>query len=393
MREEGMRINCVEIIPIDIPWCTPFRISLGVEYPSEFILLKIFTDEGFAGIGSVGGFVPAIRGGHTRESAMALLKKIASEVLLGQNPLNIENILFSCEAMVGGAWSILAPIDYALYDLKGKILNVPVYQLLGGLCREKIALEQIVGLGEPEEQAEMAEKYVKAGFHSIKLHVGSNPRKAIERVKIVREAIGPEIPLALDLSGVFKRVDALRLIEKLTPFEINFVEDPVMPNDVDGMLYVKNKINLPIVADRSAVSILDAYYLIKRMAVDSFHVLLTRIGGLQRALKYTLLVETAGLDYQVCTLGTSIEHAAGAHFAVSRPKMRGFLDELGLLFYLYGGTETKNMEKGKDIVKEISGRVENGYLYPPSGPGLGIELNEEMVDQYLSKNITKLKVG
>jgi L-alanine-DL-glutamate epimerase-like enolase superfamily enzyme len=382
------KISRIEIIPVDIPYKRPFRVSFGGVVPGNFIVLKILTNEGVEGIGSSTGFLPL--NGQTRESAMALMKDIASEVLLGQDPLNTDLILSNVERRIGQNWPVLAHFDYALYDLKGRILNIPVYQLLGGLCREKIPLEMIVMMDDPEVQAELALEYINSGFHSLKMHVGPDPKLAIKRFKTVREAVGPDIPIAIDMAGVYGARDALRLIEELVQYDINFAEDPCSPNDIDGLVDIRRRTNIPLVADLIARSVIEARNVIKRRAADSFHALLGRIGGIRRATKYTTLIEAEDLDYQICTLGTGIEHAAGAHFAVSRSKKERLFDELGLIFYLHGGINTKEIKS--DITKEISGQIENGYLYPPKGPGLGIELNEEMVKKYSASDVNKIVV-
>jgi L-alanine-DL-glutamate epimerase-like enolase superfamily enzyme len=382
-----MKINKVEIIPIDIPQHTPFRVSSGGSTTSNFIILKILTDEGLEGIGSsksFGGMNPS------RESAMLIMKDIASGILLGQDPLNTDLLLRQVEAKVFENWSILAHFDYALYDLKGKILNVPVYQLLGGLCREKIPLEWIIILDEPEAQAEIALKYLRAGFHSFKLHVGDDTKMAVKRFRTVREAIGPDIPIGIDMSGVYGVHDALRLIEELVPYNLHFAEQPLTTYDIDGFVDIKGRTAIPLVGDASARSTVELTNMINRRAADIFHALLGRIGGLRRAVRYTTLVEEANLDYAICVLGTGISHAAGAHFAVSRLKREKILDELGLILYLYGGTETSGIKV--DITEEINGKIENGYLYPPKGPGLGIELNEELVEQYAASGTNKIVV-
>jgi L-alanine-DL-glutamate epimerase-like enolase superfamily enzyme len=389
-----MRINRVEIIPVDIPYKIPFRVSTGGVTSGNFIILRIMTDEGIDGIGSSIGF-PLM--GNTRESAMAQMKSIASGVLLGQDPLNTEKILSRIDVILPQNWRTKAHIDYALYDLKGKILNVPLYQILGGLSREKIPLEWIINLDEPEAQAEMAVKYIGAGFHSLKIHVGGDFKMAIKRFKTVREAVGPNIPIGIDMSSVagtqshYNAHDALRLIEELVKYDIHFAEQPVTTYDIDGFKFIKQRTNVPLVADASAESVIEVYNMIKQGAADIFHVLLGRIGGIRKALIYTNLIDAASLDYAICVLGTGIEHAVGAHFAISRQKRDKILDELGLIFYLYGGTETKEITT--DITNEINGKIEKGYLYPPKGPGLGIELNEEMVKRYASDKISKIVVS
>ncbi len=382
-----MKISRVEIIPVDIPYKTPFRVSYGGVTSGSYIILRILTDEGVDGIGSSIGFGKI---GLTRESAMAQMKSIASGLLLGRDPLNTEAILSRLDVVLPGSWRIKAHIDYALYDLQGKILNVPVYQLLGGLCREKIPLEWIVMMDEPEVQAEMAVKYIDAGFHSIKMHVGGEPGLALKRFRTVREAVGPDIPIAIDISSTagtpshWNAHDALRLIQELDKYDLHYAEQPVTTHDIDGFKAIKSRTTVPLAADASADSVGDAYHVIKQEAADIFHALMGRIGGIRKTLQFTNLVDTANLDYAICVLGNGIEHAAGAHFAVSRAKRGRILDELGLIFYLYGGTETKEITT--DVTKEINGKIEKGYLYPPKGPGLGIELNQEMVDRYRARH-------
>lgn len=385
---QGQKIRKIEIIPVDIPFKRPFRVSFGGVVPGNFILLKIMTDEGLTGVGGSSGFLPA--NGQTRESAMALMKDIASEVVLGDDPLNTDWILSRVETRVFENWPVLAHFDYALYDLKGKILNIPVYHLLGGLCREKIPLECIVMMDEPEVQAEVALEYINAGFHSIKMHVGPDPKLAVQRFRAVREAVGPDIPIAIDMAGVYGARDGLRLIETLVPYDLNFAEDPCSRYDLDGLVDIRRRTNVPLVADLIARSVVEARNVIKRRAADSFHALMGRIGGIRRATKYTALIEAEDLDYQICTLGTGIEHAAGAHFAVSRSKKQRLNEELGLIFYLHGGTTTKDITS--DITKEISGPIEKGYLYPPKGPGLGIELHEDNVKKYAAPDLNKIVV-
>src|SRR4030042_5699927 len=206
------------------------------------------------------------------------MKSIASGLLLGQDPLNIEAILSRLDVVLPGSWRIKAHFDYALYDLLGKILNVPVYQLLGGLSREKIPLEWIVMMDDPEVEAKVALKYITAGFHSIKMHVGPDPTMAVKRFRTVREAIGPNIPLSVDMAGVYAPFDAVRLIEEFAQYGINFAEDPAPPDKIDALLAAKSRTSVPLVADRTCRSIIDLRDLIQRRAADSFHLLMGRVG-------------------------------------------------------------------------------------------------------------------
>jgi L-alanine-DL-glutamate epimerase-like enolase superfamily enzyme len=393
VRMEAMKIKKVEIIPVDIPYKMPFRVSYGGITSGSYIILRIVTDEGVDGVGSSIGFGKI---GLNRESAMATMKSIASGLLLGRDPLNTEAILSRIDVALPGSFRIKAHFDYALYDLKGKILNIPVYQLLGGLSREKIPLEWILMMDDPEVQAKIAVKYIEAGFHSIKVHVGGEPGLAVKRFRAVRDAVGPDVPIAVDISSTvgtpshWNASDALRLIEELNKYNLHYAEQPVSITDIDGFKSIKARTTVPLAADASADSVAEAYNVIKHDAADIFHALMGRIGGIRRSVQFANLIDTANLDYAICVLGNGIEHAAGAHFAVSRAKRERILDELGLLFYLYGTTETKDITT--DVTKEINGKIEKGDLYPPKGPGLGIELNEEMVKRYLATDTSTIVV-
>jgi L-alanine-DL-glutamate epimerase-like enolase superfamily enzyme len=228
------------------------------------------------------------------------------------------------------------------------------------------------------------------------MHVGGDPKLAVKRLKTVREAVGSDIPIAVDMASVAgtpshcNAHDALRVIEELDKYDLHYAEQPVTTHDIDGFKAIKRRTNVPLAADASADSVGDAYNMIKEEAADIFHALMGRIGGIRKTLNYTNLVDAANLDYAICVLGNGIEHAAGAHFAVSRAKRGKILDELGLIFYLYGGTETKGITA--DVTREINGKIEKGYLYPPKGPGLGIELDEEMVKRYAAPGINKIVV-
>ena len=392
-----MKISKVEIIPFDQPYKGEMVYATGgVPAVGTFLLVRITTDEGVAGIGSGNGYTapPRLGMGNSRESAMVLMKHLAS-ALIGEDPLNTERLLDKLESMTAGAyaedWWTLHHFDSALYDLKGKILGVPVYELIGGLYRDRIPLEHIQSfLPTPEAQAVQAKEFIDAGYHSIKLHVGADPKLAVARFKAVREAVGPDIKIGTDMGAAYNVPDALRVIEESNEYDLHYAEQPLSTYDYDGFISLRNRTKVPLVADQSGLSVNEAYRMIKLGAFDSFHCLLPRVGGIRRAIKYANLMEVANLDYQICTVGNSITQAAGVHFAFSRRKKEKLLDELGIFLYLHGTKDTNSITG--DIVKQISGKIENGYLYPPSGPGLGVELDEEALAEFAAPDLKKIVV-
>ncbi|MDR1292476.1 MAG: mandelate racemase/muconate lactonizing enzyme family protein [Clostridiales Family XIII bacterium] len=394
-----MKITSVEIVPINQKHKGRLIFSTGpTPAADDFIIIRIKTDEGIEGIGSAYAFQPAplLAAGASREGAMSLMKDMAT-VLIGQDPLRLSENLGRLERAISGQfaenWHILSHFDHALYDLKGKILNLPVYELLGGLRRESIPLEWIVSfLPTPGEVAEEAKHVVDVGYKAVKVHVNRDPVNAEERVRAVRKALGDDVPIAIDMGMAYNAADAARLLDRLdSEYGLNFAEQCLNPYDVSGHQTLRTKTKTPLTADHSGMSLNQAYEYIKLNVFDNFHCLITRVGGIGRAVKYCDLIETAHLNYQICNMDNSIAGAAGAHFAVSRSDRGGrYYDELSLYLYLHGTYGTKEITD--DIVKEQAAVIKNGVLYAPKGPGLGVELDEEMMKRYAAQNIGKILV-
>ena len=394
-----MKIKSVELIPIDQKHKGRLIFSSGPTPASdEFIILKIKTDEGIEGIGSAYAFpaAPLLQSGCTREAAMYIMKDLAG-LLIGEDPMRLSYLIGKLEKAITGFytenWYVLSHFDHALYDLKGKIMGLPVYELLGGLQREEVPLEYIVSfLPTPEEVAEESKKVIDLGYKAVKVHVNRDPRNAEARVRAVREAIGPDVPLSIDMGMAYALPDAADLLERLDKeYHLNFAEQPLHPYDHAGSLALRNKTNVPLTADHSGMSLKEAYECMKENLFDNYHCLITRIGGLSRAQRYCDMMETARLNYQICNMDNSIAGAAAAHFGVSRSDRGGrYYDELGLYLYLHGTYDTKSITD--DIVKEQAAVIENGVLHAPKGPGLGIELDDEMVKRYAAPGLHTIVV-
>ena len=392
-----MKITSVEIIPINQRHKGKLIFSTGpTPAPNDFIIVKIKTDEGFEGIGSSVSFsdAPLLAQGCSREGAMYLLKEM-SKILIGKDPMQLSFLIESLERSVTGWYNenfyILSHFDHALYDLKGKILGVPVYDLLGGLQREQIPLEWIQSfLPTPEEGAEEAKRYLDAGFKAVKVHVNNNPVNAEARVKAVRKLIGYDVPMAIDMGMAYNAMDAARLLKHLdSEYKLNFAEQPLHPYDHDGMKRLRSQCDVPLTADHSGMSLMQAYEYMKLNVFDNFHCNMTRVGGISRSVKYIDMMETARLNYQITSQGNTIAATAAAHVAVTRRERRYF-DELGLYLYLHGTVDTKSIKD--DIVKESAMVIENGVLYAPKGPGFGLELDDDMMKKYAAPGIEPIVV-
>ncbi|MCV0394864.1 MAG: mandelate racemase/muconate lactonizing enzyme family protein [Rhizobiaceae bacterium] len=393
-----MKITRIEIVALDQPHKGRLIFATGpTPAANNFILMKIHTDQGLVGIGSSYSFpdAPLLKSGVSREGAMVLMKDLAA-MLIGEDPRRTHHLLNRLETAIGGwfseNWYVLGTFDCALYDLKGKIVDVPVYELLGGIQRERIPLEHIQSfLPTPEEAAEEAKRYIDAGFSSIKLHVNADPKNALARFRAMREALGAGIPIGVDMGMAYSLSGALKTIERLDEHDLNFVEQPLPAYDVEGQVLLRRKSRVPILADHGAMSVAEAYASIKSGAYDGAHCLLCRVGGVHRGVKWADLMDIAFVDYQICNQGNTIAAAIGAHFAVTRKKSDRFNDELGLFLYLHGTTDTASITD--DIVRDPGFTIEGGELHSPRGPGLGVELDDAMVERYRSKTLDTIMVS
>jgi L-alanine-DL-glutamate epimerase-like enolase superfamily enzyme len=381
-----MRITKIELIPVTVPLAQPIGHAFYKRTDGKHVIVKIHSDEGVAGIGC-SSVLAASYCMDNQESAMAKLKELAQNVILGTNPMNTEMILNQVDEALRFSTLIKAPIDYALYDLKGRALGVPVYDLIGGLAREAMPSEWILTFDSAEKMAQSAVKYLKAGFKSFKCKTGKEIGGAIERFTAVREAVGPHVEIGVDMDGVFNAHDAIQLIKELERYGLHFAEQPVSKLDIRGFVEVRRKVNVPIVADESAWSIEETVNLIHADACDICHLALDRIGGFRKALQFRALMDAHKMDYAICTYNApGINHAVVSHFAASCSKRGPICDELGTIFMFTGGTDTDHIER-PDMVKVINSAVIGGVAHVPKGPGLGIELNDELVASYVTEGL------
>ena len=221
-----------------------------------------------------------------RDSLMSVICEwFAPRLLLGANPMNIEKLTTQMDHMTKHNNQAITAIDFALHDLVGKKLGVPVYQLLGG-CNEKIPLGMVVTYGPPDVMAEKAVKIKKAGFKSIKLKVAANDTaKDIESIKAVREAIGYEMRLGMDANGGWDYYQALTALKKMEKYEPFMFEQPVPYWDIAGMARLRQKVGTPICADESTTELSHLLEIIEQKAADAFFLKVARVGRYGASLK------------------------------------------------------------------------------------------------------------
>ena len=381
-----MKITKVECLPLTLPYRRPFVLSSGAVYGSEGVLVKIHTDEGIIGMGDSGhGAEPY--SGETQDSLMSLITNVyAPRILLGEDPFNIERIMAKMERAVKQNNQSKAVIDYALHDIMGKALGVPVYKLLGGKSVEKLSLGHICNTGTPEETTTEAKRVVGAGFRVLKVKVGAlSGERDVDNMRVIREAVGPDIQIMIDANGAWSYFEALRILRQMERYDIAVAEQPLPWWDVDGLARLRRKVNTPIFADESAWELSDLLRLIDQEAADGLFIKVAKAGGIARARKWVAIARAAGLSVSCgCMTGSGFEAAAQAHFLISDEWTGRFVQENTGPLTVYNVLNTVDEDIKDDLAVQLP-RYEDGFMWVPEGPGLGVELHEANVARYLSE--------
>ena len=389
-----MKITRIECIPTSFPLKKPFVMSGAVISSINSVIVKMHTDEGITGIADSGD-TSVWYMGESQDSIINLVINVfGPQILLGEDPFNIEKIVAKMDYACRHNNQAKAVVDFALHDIVGKALGVPVYKLLGGLSLEKIPLSKVLGSGTSRQIAEEAIQALKAGFHSLKVKVGAlSEDEDVRNVKAVREAVGDGVRILIDANGGWHYYQALEVLKRMEPYNLSAAEQPVPWWDIQGMARLRKQVRIPIFADESAMELKQVMEVILNEAADGFLIKIAKAGGLLKAQKWVTLAKVADLPVATgCLKGSGIEAATQAHFIAATEWMSktdqqnlGPLENHNLL-------STVGVEVKDDLAMSLP-RYENGYMYPPDGPGLGIDLNEAMVAKLTTPGKKPTAVG
>ena len=359
-----MGIQQIEVYKVTLRYIEPFRIASGASTESENVVVKIVTDYDAIGWGESS---PSERvTGETAETVIKTLDKIASK-LIGLCPLRIEQDVEVMDSIVEGNPAAKAAIDIALHDILGKTSRKPLFMLMGGY-RTEVLTDITLSIKSPKEMAEDAAKAVNKGFKALKVKVGVNPPKDVERIKRIREAIGDNVQIRIDANQGWTPKQAIEVLNKIEKFKIQFAEQPVPSEDIKGLMEVKKKSPIPIMADESVHSPEDALRLIQAEAADLINIKLMKSGGILKARKIATIAEAASIPCMIGCMGESeIGIAAGAHLAAAVKNIQ------------YADLDSYLLLKDK-LVKKGGTKVKDSMRVFPKQDGLGIkELNEQIL--------------
>lgn len=346
--------------------------------PPRWLFVRIDTDEGISGWGE-----PVVEGrAHTVAAAVEEL----SDYLVGKDPRHIEdhwNVLYRGGFYRGGPilMSAIAGIDQALWDIKGKHLGVPVHALLGGPVRERIRVYSWIGGDRPADTAKAAKEAVARGFTAVKMNATeemhfvdthAKVQRVLENVQAVRDAVGPDIGLGLDFHGRVHKPMAKVLMRELVPFNLMFIEEPVLSDHLEAIPELASISPAPIALGERLYSRYDFKRVFATGGVDIIQPDPSHAGGITETHKIAAMAEAYDVALALhCPLGPI---ALAANLQLDAVCHNAFIQEQSLGIH-YNATN--------DLLDYVTDRgvfaYEKGYVSMPTGPGLGIEVNETYV--------------
>ncbi|ABE46247.1 mandelate racemase/muconate lactonizing enzyme family protein [Polaromonas sp. JS666] len=372
-----------------------YLIKSGLLHP---VIVRIDTDEGIYGVGEA-----AIAYGLGGTAAAGMVKDLANRILIGRDPHAIEAIWsemydHSFWAKGGGpiVFAGISAIEQALWDIKGKALNVPVYQLLGGKVRDAIRVYANGWSTEATTAADFAraaERPLKDGYTALKFYPLAMPdskgtichpthraldreqvRLAFDRVRAVCDLAGPDIDIMLDLSGALTTDETIRLCQRYEDLGIEFIEEPADPFDLGALKKISEKVNIPIAVGERLYTRYGFRKLMEMHVADTVQPDVGNTGGIMETKKIAAMAEAYNLRVAPHNCASPVCTAATLHIAANVPNFSI------LEMYPYSNRHSGYLEF-TDVIPEHE--VKNGYLKVPDKPGIGIELIEEKIDTYL----------
>ncbi|MBW8470288.1 MAG: hypothetical protein K0M67_18645 [Thiobacillus sp.] len=384
------KIVKVECLPVSTPLKKPVIMPNTRITSIDSVVLKITTDDGTVGFSDSGDTSSWYRG-ELQESIIAMIANvIAPRILLGEDPCCIEKIVGKMDLLVRDNNQAKATVDFALHDLKGKLLGVPVYELLGGRTIEAARQGWVLSAGKPEDVAAEAARAKATGFALFKMKIGYGTlQDDIDMVHAVRDTVGSDAYLTIDANGFWSYEKALHIIRKIDSAGLDLIEQPLAHWDIEGMARLRAQVRTPIYADESAQELHNLKEIIDRRAADGLFIKLQKAGGLVKSQRWLTMARLGGLPVHCgCMIGSGLEHSPSAHlWTANEWATQGLNESIGPLM-IHGTMESKNIEPGTDIALNIP-RFEAGLCYPNEGLGFGIDLNEA----FLVSNKTADKVG
>jgi muconate cycloisomerase len=362
-----MKITDITPIAIALQMTRPLKMAGLVFDSSDNVLVRITTDNGLVGWGEASAS-PTMTG-ETVESMMAAIRYLAP-FFIGRDPSEFADNLALMNFRLYGNASAKTVLEMAFYDLAGKVAQKPVAELLGSVRRTRMPVLWMLASGKLDEDLADGREKLDAGFKSFKIKVGTNPvADDIERAHEVRKLVNGGVQLSSDANQGWSREDAIAFVEGVGD-TLDFIEQPIMGDDVEGMAEVQRHAKAPIGADEGLHSVKDIRLHKEMGAAQGGSLKMIKLGGVTRAYEAACLCDELGMHVNMAgkVAESSISSAAVLHISAAAPSLD------------WGLSITKQYV-AKDLVRNPI-VIEAGEAILPDGAGLGVEVDEDAVQEF-----------
>jgi len=353
-----MRITGLEYRRVDMRLTEPYVIAYETIESATNVFLRVLTDRGIVGYGCAGPDVSVT--GETPESVLQACGDVLEPVLRGADPLRRALLRAELGPQLAAQPSVMAMVDMALLDILGKVSGLPLYSLLGGF-RERIVTSVTISILPLEQTVAKAKELTGNGIRSLKLKGGLDAADDVERVRKVREAVGPEPELRFDANQGYTVEETREFAQATHAANVTVIEQPTPRDKPELLVEASNRTDVPIMADESVMNAQDLLDLVHAGFTGMINVKLMKVGGIAEALRISMLAQTAGLGVMVgCMDEAALGIAAGLHLALASPSITH-----------------ADLDAHLDLLEDPSAGavlLKDGALYPTNKPGLGAEL-------------------
>ena len=321
-----MRITRVRLGRISVPLRVPFKTALRSVDSVEDVVVELHTDAGAIGYGEAPP--TGVITGDTTGAIVGAVQDHIGRAILDRDVDDLEDLLQRVQRSIVHNTSAKAAVDMALWDLYGQLHHIPVYKLLGG-ARKCIVTDITISVNPPEEMARDARDAIARGYDCLKVKVGANPALDVERLSAVRRAAGDGVCIRIDANQAWRPREAVRILNEMQAkgLAIEFVEQPVKAQDIDGLRYVTEHSDVPVLADESVFSPEDAMRIMQTRAADLINIKLMKCGGLTNALKIASAAEVYGVE---CMIGCMLEAKISVNAAVELACAKSIITKVDL---------------------------------------------------------------
>ena len=365
-----MRIRDVEVVTLcfTYPPKKAFQFAGGLCTGRVTCLVKVHTDTGAVGLGSVYSHPNLVR---------TVVEGQLRDFLVGKDPTNVERLWDRMYSLTrwygrkGAAMSALGGVDMALWDLRGKAEGKPVYQLLGAKRdRVKAYASALLWKDDPAELGEEARRHVANGYRAVKTRLGRNYEYDSAGVRILRKAVGPDVRIQVDGNARYSLDQARRMLPEFREAGVFWLEEPFMPEDVDNYLALRPDLDgIPLAAGENDFGLQGFRELIDRKMVDIVQPDCCRAGGITECRRVGALAEKSGLRVAPHTWSDAVAMVGNMHVVAS----------------LSNSITVEMDQTGNPFIDDLLAaklHVEEGEIAMPQSPGLGIELNDDVVERH-----------